>query len=395
MKIALLHYSFWPEIGAVEQVMRDQANMLGRAGHEVTIVAGAGADPGEGYRVEILPEMAPEFSLQMQVNGLLERGQVDQSFSRYRALLVEVLGRVLAEVELTLVHDVFTMHHNLALTFALHELANSRRFLAWTHNLVAGNSDYALPNPGQPPWSLMRISHPQVTYIAVSDRRAEEVRAQLKPQVPGQVIPSPVDPARLFGLTPEMRESYRGLNLPSRDFVFMLPDALVPRANIDFAIEVVRQLSALERNPLLLITAAPVAHNPSAARYGDFLRQSLPEELRGHVFFVGDFFSMRDETLRDLYLLADCLLFPSARKGFGLPIIEAAAFRLPIWCQDIPAYQAVADFAFLLDDLAKLPEAVTWLESQPTFCQQRHCRALFDPGVIYKNYYEALLGASG
>jgi hypothetical protein len=53
----------------------------------------------------------------------------------------------------------------------------------------------------------------------------------------------------------------------------------------------------------------------------------------------------------------------------------------------------VADFAYLLDDLAKLPEAVAWLESQPTFRQQRHCRMLFDPGVIYRNYYEPLLAA--
>jgi hypothetical protein len=160
MKIALLHYSFWPEIGAAEQVMRDQANMLVRAGHEVTIVAGRGANPGEGYRVEFVPELAPEFPLRVQVNGVLERGQVDQNFSRYRALLVEVLGRVLAGVELTLVHNVFTLHDNLALTHALHDLAAQHRFLAWTHDLVAGNSDYALPNPGQPPWSLMRMAAP-------------------------------------------------------------------------------------------------------------------------------------------------------------------------------------------------------------------------------------------
>jgi mannosylglucosylglycerate synthase len=393
MKITLLHYSFWPEIGGVEQVMRDQANTLVRAGHEVTVIAGRGADPGEGYRVEIVPELAPDFALQAQVNAVLERGQADQNFGQYRALLVEVLGRVLAEAELTLVHNVFTLHHNLALTLALHDLAATHRFLAWTHDLVAGNSDYALPNPSQPPWSLMRTSNPHVTYIAVSDRRAEEVQAQLKLAVAPQVIPNMVDSCRLFGLTPEMRESYPELKLAERDFVFLLPAELAPRENIDFAIEIVKHLRAAQRNPLLLITAPPMAHGASAGRYADFLRQTLPEELRVHVVFVSDFFAVGDDILRDLYLAADCLLFPSPRKGFGLPIIEAAAYRLPIWCQDIPAYRAVADFAYLLDDLAKLPEAVAWLESQPTFRQQRHCRMLFDPGVIYRNYYEPLLAA--
>ena len=291
MKIALLHYSFWPEIGAVEQVMRDQANMLVRAGHEVTIVAGQGADPGEGYRVEIVPELAPDFPLQVQVNAVLERGQVDQNFIQYRALLVEVLGRVLEEVELSMIHNVLTIHRNLALTLALHDLAAGRLLIAWTHDFVAGNADYALPNPGKPPWNLMRTSHPHVTYVAVSDRQAEAVQAQLEPAVTAQVIPNLLDPSRLFGLTAEMRESYPGLDLPLRDFVFLLPAALAPRENIDFAIEIVKQLRATGRNPLLLITAPPLSHQPSAKRYGDFLRQTLPEELKDHVVFCQRFLS--------------------------------------------------------------------------------------------------------
>lgn len=222
-----------------------------------------------------------------------------------------------------------------------------------------------------------------------------EMQAQLKLAVVPQVIPNLVDPCRLFGLTPEMRESYPELRLAERDFVFLLPAPLAPRENIDFAIEIAKQLREAQRNPLLLITAPAGAEGASAGRYADFLRQTLPEELRVHVVFVSDFFAVGDNILRDLYLVADCLLFPSTRKGFGLPIIEAAAYRLPIWCQDVPAYRAVADFAYLLDDLAKLPEAVAWLESQPTFRQQRHCRAMFDPGVIYRGYYEGFLGAVG
>jgi glycosyltransferase involved in cell wall biosynthesis len=394
MKIALLHYSFWPEIGAVEQVMRDQANMLGQAGHEVMILAGKGADPGEGYQVRIVPEMGPDFELQLQVNGVLERGQVDQNFTKYRAVLGETLGPILSELELTLVHNIFTLHHNLALTVALYDLAARHRFIAWTHDLAAGNSDYALPNPGKPPWSLMQMSNPRVTYVAVSERRAEEVGAQLKPAVTAQVIPNLVDAARLFGLTEEMKLSLPELKLAERDFVFLLPAAVAPRENIDFAIEIVKELCAWGRNPLLLITAPTMANHPSAARYGDFLRQTLSADLREHVALVGDFFPVTDDVLRDLYLVADCLLFPSARKGFGLPIVEATLFRLPIWCRDVPAYQAlgVEGAAYPLEEMEGLSGAVTWLESLPTFRQQRRARALFDPGVIYRNYYEGLLG---
>ena len=45
--------------------------------------------------------------------------------------------------------------------------------------------------------------------------------------------------------------------------------------------------------------------------------------------------------MRDLYLLSDCLFFPSRHEGFGLPVLEAAMHRMPVWCQDIPAYRAL------------------------------------------------------
>jgi glycosyltransferase involved in cell wall biosynthesis len=395
MKIALLHYTFWPDIGGVEQVMRDQAAMLQREGHEVKVISGTGSDSGDFYEVQVLPELAPDFPLNAQVRAVLERGQADQNFNRYRAVLIEVLQKALADVDLTLVHNVFTMHHNLVLTRALHDLATKHRLIAWTHDVAANNSDYALPNPTQAPWKLMRMSHPQVAYVATSGLRAAEIQEHLAPEVAVEVIPNMVDPNRLFALTPELRASYTSLDLPARDFIFLLPASALPRKNLDFPIAVVKQLWSEGRDPLLLITGGSVPNNSSSKRYGDFLRQSLPEDLKGHVVFVSDFFPVTDEILRDLYLLSDCLFYPSRQEGFGLPIIEAASYRLPIWCQDVPAYQALADEkgACLLTNLSKLPEAVAWLEDQATFRQQRLSRRLFDPSVIYRDYFEPLLAS--
>ena len=395
MKIALLHDTFWPVIGGVEQVMRDQANMLTRAGHEVRILAGEGSIPDDGYEVQILPELAPDFPLNAQVRGVLEHGQADQNFARYRTMLADLLRRALAGMELTLVHDFFTMHRNLALTRALHDIAADHRLIAWTHDIAAGNSDFTLPSPTQAPWNLMSTGVAQVHYVAVSDLRAAELRERLSPAPEPQVIPNPIDRARLFALAPEMSASAPALDLPSRDFVLLLPSPLIPRKNIDFAMEIMKKLVEMSHNPLLLITAPPDPGRPGADPYGDFLRQSLPEELRGHVVFVSDFFAVTDEILRDLYLLADCLLLPSRREGFGLPVMEAAAYRLPIWCQDIPAYEAVADegAAYPLEDMERLPAAIEWLESLPTFRQQRRCRTIFDPAVIYQDHYEPLLSS--
>jgi len=392
MKLALLHYTAWPEMGGVENMVRDQANMLVSAGHQVKVLTGRGRDPHEGYEFVLIPELAPDFPLYKTVRAVLDRGQSDQNFSQYRSMLAAALETALADVDLTFVHNVFTMHNNLALTRALHDLAPKRKMVAWTHDLTATNSDYSLPNPAQPPWNLVRTSSRDVTYAATSDLRAEEMKTHLKLPVAPQVIPNMVDPARIFGCTPEMRKALLALEIPWRDYVFLLPARVMVRKNIDFAIEIVKKLRDQGQNPLLLITGAKVPDSPASEHYGAFLRQSLPPQLETHVVFVSDYFPVHDDTLRDLYLLADCVLFPSKQEGFGLPVLEAAMHRLPIWCQDIPAFRALdGPGAFLLDDLKKLPEAIDWLEVQAPFQQQQRCRRLFDPIILYSKFYDTLL----
>jgi len=158
---------------------------------------------------------------------------------------------------------------------------------------------------------------------------------------------------------------------------------------------VVKRLCGTGRNPLLLITGLTVPQSAASERYGAFLRQSLPPELLSHVVFVNDFFPIHDDTLRDLFLLSDCLFFPSKQEGFGLPIVEAARYRLPVWCANGPAFQLMSSQggAYLIDDISRLSDAVIWLENQATFRQQRHARQVFDPTVIYRQYYEPLLAS--
>jgi glycosyltransferase involved in cell wall biosynthesis len=392
MKIALLHYTFWPEIGGVEHLMRDQANMLCREGHEVTVITGVGRDTGEDYEVVVLPELAPNYGLNASVRSVLQRGQTDQNLNKYRSVLLKALGKVLAKIDVTIVHNAFTMHYNLGLTLALRDLAPKHRMIAWTHDLAATDTDHVVPNPTQPPWNLMRSAAPDVLYVAVSEQRADELAEYLKPTVQPVIVPNAVDVVRLFGLTPEIRASLASLNLAERDLILLLPARIMVRKNLEFALAVTQRLCETGMNPLLMITGGTGTPSEASESYDDFLHKSLPEEIMGNVVFVNDFFEVQDDTLRDLYLLADCLLFPSKQEGFGLPIVEAGLHRLPVWCSKMPAFWATeGEGCYLLEDLDQLSDAIDWLQEQPTFRNHRKCRKLFDPGVVYREYYEPIL----
>jgi len=57
-----------------------------------------------------------------------------------------------------------------------------------------------------------------------------------------------------------------------------------------------------------------------------------------------------DQVISDFYQLADILLFPSRREGFGIPVLEAGLARIPVFAADIPPVQESAgEFAHLFD----------------------------------------------
>jgi glycosyltransferase involved in cell wall biosynthesis len=392
MKIALLHPTFWPQPGGVEHLMRDQANMLSREGHEVTVITGAGRETGEPFKVLVIPEIAPTDKMNLAVSADLQGGQVGNNFTKYRDRLIKIVGKALDRFDLTIVHNLFTTQANLALTAALREMTEKRHMIAWTHDVAAADADQIVPMGDRAPWNFIRSITPNVLYVAVSEARCEELAEYIHPTIPAEVVPNMVDPARLFSLTPEMRASLGSLALAERDLVLFLPARVQMRKNIEFALQITRRLCEMDFNPLLIITGDKDGQSDGAAHYAEYLRGSLPEIIVGNVVFVSEFFKVQDDTLRDLYLLADVLLFPSMREGFGLPIVEAGLFRLPVWCTKMPAYWATeGDGCYVLEELDEIPKAIDWLQNQPTFRAHRRCRKLFDPGVVYREFYEPLL----
>ncbi len=52
---------------------------------------------------------------------------------------------------------------------------------------------------------------------------------------------------------------------------------------------------------------------------------------------------LQDETVANLYELCDALILPSQDEGFGLPMLEAALHRLPIFCARLPSLEELGE----------------------------------------------------
>lgn len=75
--------------------------------------------------------------------------------------------------------------------------------------------------------------------------------------------------------------------------------------------------------------------------------------------------SVNDAELKQIYHMSTCLIAASEGEGFGLPLIEASQFKLPIIARDIPVFREVAgDSAFYFDSkgTSTLAKAISdWL----------------------------------
>ncbi len=107
----------------------------------------------------------------------------------------------------------------------------------------------------------------------------------------------------------------------------------------------------------LVVTGPPDPHVADIRDYFDELRalrrgMALDEET----IFVHDGTDrypaplvIEGSVVAELYRIADLVLMPSLREGFGMPVFEAALVDRPVFATSIPAAQELPNFRYLID----------------------------------------------
>ena len=354
-RVGLLHYTCPPIIGGVETILYEQATRLAARGYPVTILSGRGGPLPDRKiaKLVIIGELDSRETAVSAVREALDRGEIPSEFATLRANIIERLSTELAELDVMIVHNALTLHFNLPLTAALWTLAESNRprIISWVHDISWLNPIYRPWMHDGEPWDLLRRQHPNITSIFVSNQRLEEWRELTGATLDtSHVIPNGIDPAALLRLGPRTRELVTRFGLLGADIVMLAPVRITKRKNLEWAIDATAGVRATGRTVQLLITGPPGPHNSRSLEYvADLKRQTERLGLQESVRFLfeesggstGDY-AIDAATLSDLYMLSDVVILPSASEGFGLPLAEAAIFRVPVVCTDLPAFREVA-----------------------------------------------------
>jgi glycosyltransferase involved in cell wall biosynthesis len=335
--------------------MSTHAQLLQEAGHEPFLVAGRG-NPGQlGLPGVIIPEIDSRSREILRVQGALrnEEAWALPEFNRWAERIHELLLGALDGSDVCVVHNAFTLHKNLPLTVALAKLAEksqgAKRWIAWCHDLAWNNPLYADELLPRWPWTPLKYPLPNVTYVAISERRLAEM-SKLFRMPAGEIalVPNGIDPTAFIPSSGQMNAFRKQLHWDERDLVLLAPVRITRRKNLELAIEVTACLRDMGVCPLLVVTGPPGPHNVRSSEYLEELLQRRKElDIERDVVFLavegdnGRSMEVSDEAVAELYWWADALLLPSQQEGFGLPLLEAGLARLPVFCSDIGVLREV------------------------------------------------------
>jgi glycosyltransferase involved in cell wall biosynthesis len=367
-KVAILHYAGPPTVGGVESTIYHHARLLADFGLKVTVIAGRGEDFNPDVEFHLIPGLNTRDEYVQLVSKELARGAVTSKFDRLRDHITSDLARILSDIDVCIVHNAMSLHLNLSLTAALKKINDEKitRLVAWNHDFAWHDKLYIPDLHEGYPWDLLRTPWSGVKYVVVSEHRKIRLAELLDiPETEIEVVTPGVDIFEFLECHNLTKELFDKLDLLKANPLMLLPARIIPRKNIKYALYITAALVKKMPNTMLVITGPPGPHNPKNLEYLNNLKKIRKDNnLEKNVHFLyeqgkdGEPFILPDKIVSDLFRIADLLLFPSSREGFGIPVLEAGLAKLPVFASDIPPIRESGDGYVNLFDSDGDPENV-------------------------------------
>lgn len=287
--------------------------------------------------------------------GLLSFGLVDlrKSINNLKSI---IKGRLLSivkknEIKYFSVENALSIPLNIPLGIALSEIILEQRIATitrhhdfyWEREEFLGCHVQDILEQYFPPKAL-NIKHIVINTLAQKSLFS-------KKGIEATYIPNVFD----FDILSQKREDPKKLrnflNVGEQDYLFLQPTRVIRRKKIERSIELVEKLSQImNKNIFLFITGIPEKsemdyfHNIIAMAREKKVNLILWQDYSGRNNLKKDMFERYN--IFDIYNCCDLVTLPSDIEGFGNPVIEACAFRKPLFVNNYPVLRDMLSKGF-------------------------------------------------
>jgi glycosyltransferase involved in cell wall biosynthesis len=355
-KVGIVHYTAPPKkIAGVEVVIDYHSRILTRQGYDVRLIFGNGGGLNyENVEECEVPLLSPENSrVQYVQKGTLEKHEKTAEFEKLKDDIKQELKPLFSDLNSCIIHNIPSMPFNFAATAAVNELTDElkKRFIFWLHDTILVREEWE-GSFSKFPFKLLHHKNKKITFVTPTSFRAKQFDSLKQPFRIRRmkVVPNGISVEEYLKIDKITKQLMTRMGLSFDDFIIITPVRILPRKNIELALNVVHELVHISgRKKIKLLITGPPGNDPESVAYESKLRSIIKmRRLQESVIFCHDLVSFKREfsnnkvtkwSVADVYNIADLVFIPSKEEGFGLPVIEAGAARKLVFCSRIPPFQ--------------------------------------------------------
>jgi len=386
-KIALLHFSYPPNIGGVEVFIKEQANILAKIGYEITIITGAGKEVDSTIKLVEIPEIQSIYNTDKKLyKEILTQGTKSQGFMELAKIIGEKISKELEFQDVIIVHNMLSLTHNIPFIYAFKKYIlehQEKKVISWIHDHKyigfdkVRINDFSLPSDVN---NLLTEKIDDIKYVAISNSLKNLVSkvTNLKSEEI-TVIPNGMNIKEFLEIDDFVFDIVEKNSLLERFPVILSPVNIIERKNIEFSLDILFHLKKVYPG-LAYVLTGKISHHKEGKKYLEMLNKKIEKySLKNNVIFLNEFIkrSLHKSEVHDFYSLCDIIFYFSKSENFGLPLLEATLTKTPIFLSDLLVFREVGGENFTYVDCKNTPpenvakNIVDFLESNKLIAMNR------------------------
>ena len=256
------------------------------------------------------------------------------------------------EISVLGIENLFSVPYNIPAAIAVYEIAKELNLKCiLRHHDFIWEREYFIKHYNIP--EIMAKYFPPQDLNAkhiVINQTAKAALLQTK-NITATVIPDFFDFESLREKDAYSKTFRKTLKIEKDKFLFLQPTRIVRRKKIERSIQLVKEINKLSgKDNVLVVTGAPLYE---AERYlKELLKQCNEQGVR--LVAADSYIKLSREmdngkkiySMYDAYLNCDAVTFPSELEGFGLPVLEACAYKKPLFVNNYPVLHEIKSKGF-------------------------------------------------